>query len=65
MSVASHVDPSVKVKIIEGKYVDFAKLIPQDRVMAEEDNQVQLVMKAGSTFFVPAIESNTHISNMT
>ena len=45
--------------------MDFAKLIPRDRVMAEEDNQVQLVMKAGSTFFVPAIEGNTHISNMT
>ena len=49
-SVALHVDCATKTKIIEGQYVDFAKLIPKDRVIAEEDNWVQLVIKGGNTF---------------
>ena len=55
---------SLKNKIGEGQYVDFAKLIPKDRVMMEDDNRVQLVMKGGGTFFVPANESSTVISNL-
>ena len=34
MAVASHVDTTTKEKIKQGLYVDFAKLVPRDRVIA-------------------------------
>lgn len=64
MSVASHLDSSTKKKIEDGQYIDFAKLVAKDRVLAEEENRVQLVMKGGSTYFVPVNESPTAISNV-
>ena len=41
-----------------GLYVYFAKLIQKDKVLAEEDNRVQLIMKGGGAFFVSANEGN-------
>ena len=64
-SVASHVDPLIKERIIRGQYVDFSKLIPKDRIQMEESAQkMQLVMKGGNTFFIPASDNVTVISNI-
>ena len=51
--VASHIDWVTHNKIEKGEYVDFAKLIPSDRVMCEDDNKLQLVVKDGKIFHVP------------
>ena len=64
MSVAAHVDESTKEKIKIGQYVDFARLVPKDRVLAEDNNCVQLVMKGGGTYFVLASESTTLINSV-
>ena len=55
--VAAHVDEGTRKKITEGGYVDFAKLIPRDKVLEEEDGQMQIVVKDGQTYFVPIQES--------
>ena len=64
MSVASHIDVQTKTKIIEGQYIDFAKLVLRDKIISEEDNRVQLVMHSGGTYFVPAKDNSTNISGL-
>ena len=53
MVVGNHVDSVTYQKIQKGEYVDFGKLIPKDKVLAEEDNRMEMVMKNGRTFYVP------------
>ena len=53
--VAAHVDETTQAKIELGQYVDFARLIPHDRVMEEEDNAMQMVVKQGKTYWKPAV----------
>ena len=64
MSVGAHVDAATKQKIIEGQYIDFAKLIPKDKVLAEDDQKVQIVMRNGGTYFVPANEGAVGITSV-
>ena len=52
--VASHVDPSTLNKIILGEYVDFAKLLPRDKILQEEDQRLEVVVRGGHTYWVPA-----------
>ena len=63
-AVASHVDIAIKNKIIEGQYVNFSKLLVKDRVLTEDDNRVQLIMKGGSTYFVPASDNSNGINSL-
>ena len=34
-------------RIISGEYVDFGKLIPRDRILAEDDARMELTLKNG------------------
>ena len=61
--VASHLDSGTHEKIIKGEYVDFARLIPKDRILAEEDNRMQLVMKGNDSYWVPASSAETTVIN--
>ena len=63
--VAAHVDEGTQRKIANQEYVDFAKLVPRDRVLSEEDSRLELVNRGGHTYFVPAATSTemTTISN--
>ena len=63
MLVGAHVDEATYNKIIEGKYVDFGKLIPHDRIAVEEDQRLEMIIKGGKTYWVPATET-TSISNV-
>ena len=54
--VAAHVDESVKKKIVNCEYIDFALLLPRDRISRAEDNRMELINKDGRTYFVPAQE---------
>ena len=58
--VGNNVDPSVKAKILNHEYVDFARLLPKDRLAVEEDNRMKLVSRGGSTFFVPVVDHEMH-----
>ena len=63
MLVGAHVDEATYNKIIEGKYVDFGKLIPHDRIAVEEDQRLEMIIRGGKTYWVPATET-TSISNV-
>ena len=64
-AVASHVDASTKAKIERGDYVDFAKLIPCDCVMMEDDGKIHLDVKDGQIYPVSNNSSDsTAISSM-
>ena len=47
--VAAHVDLATEKKIIAGEFVDFAKLIPNDKLHTE-DHRMELVSKGGMTY---------------
>ena len=51
--IGSHLDTSLKQKIINHEYIDFARLVPKDRITHEDDHQMELVNKGGFTYFVP------------
>ena len=48
MLVGSQVDEITYTKIIEGKYVNFGKLIPKDRETVEEDQRLEMVIRGGA-----------------
>ena len=54
--VAAHVDSVTLGKIVTGDYVDFAKLIPRDKVLQEDDQCLEVVVRGGRTFWVPAAD---------
>ena len=51
--VAAHVEDNLRLKIEKGDYVDFARLLPNDRVMQESDNRMEWVQEGGNTFLAP------------
>ena len=60
--VGSNLDLATIEKIQKGDYVDFGKLVPKDRVLVEEDQRLEIVIRNGRTFYVPVLDSTT-ISN--
>ena len=59
----THVDENMKKKIISGDYVDFAKLLPSDR-MAEDDHRTEMVNRGGMSYWVPVSDrESTSITN--
>ena len=55
--VGSHLDDLTKARISTGEYVDFGKLLLKDRILAEEDERLELIVKQGRTFWSPVSES--------
>ena len=51
--VATHVDESTQRKIEKGDYVDFTRLLPRDKILEEEEEAMQMVVKNGKTFWKP------------
>ena len=51
--IGGNLDGSIIAKIVRHEYIDFARLLPKDRISAKEDHQMELVSRAGSTFCVP------------
>ena len=62
LMIGAHLDDNIQSKIIKGEYVDFGKLIPKDRIMSEEEDRLELVVRNGRTFWTQVSESIT-ISN--
>ena len=60
--VGAHVDEATISKIKKGEYVDFGRLIPRDRVIAEEDGRMEMIVKDGRTFWSP-VTSVTNIGS--
>ena len=51
--VGAHLDLVTVEKISNGEYVDFSKLLPRDRVIAEEDTRMEMIVKNGRMYWVP------------
>ena len=63
--VAAHVDPTTCDKIVKGEYVDFAKLIPRDRIASEDDHRMEMVNRGGHSYWVPVADrEKTDISSI-
>ena len=60
--VGNHLDHLTIDKIERGDYVDFDKLIPKDRILAQEDQRMEMVIKGGKTFYIP-VSDTTDITN--
>ena len=63
--IGSHIDEAIECKIWNSEYIDFAKLLPRDRVVGEEDHRMEMVNKNGLMYFVPISdrELNGSITN--
>ena len=64
MLVGSHIDDTVKRKIGAGEYIDFAKLMPCDKINSEEDSRTEMVNRGGMSYWVPVSDrENTQITS--
>ena len=57
--VGNHVDLAMQEIIQNDEYVDFGKLIPQDRILSEDGDRMELVVRNGKTFWTQTNESVT------
>ena len=55
--VGNYVEEHIRQRIENGEYVDFARLLPRDRLLMEEEGRLEIVNRNGRTFFVPATDS--------
>ena len=62
MLVATHLEDTITQRIEQGQYVDFARLLPRDRVLEQEGPEYKMVIKGGQSYYVPVSEGAT-ISN--
>ena len=49
--IGGHIDTGLREKIEQFDYIDFACLLPKDRVTCTDDHRMELIIKNGSTFF--------------
>ena len=62
--VGSYVDDVTRRKIGNGEYVDFAKLMPKDKLTGEEDQRMEMVNRGGLTYWLPVSDQEvTSISS--
>ena len=56
ITVGGHIDEGLYAKIKNGEYVDFSKLVPRDKIIAEEDQHLEMIIQGGRTFYIPVSE---------
>ena len=57
MYLTAHIDENTQNKVQKGEFIDLAKLLPRDRIITEEDNRMQLIIKEGASYWVPMTDS--------
>ena len=59
--LGAHLDEHITEKIVNGDYIDLAKLLPKDRILAlhNEGQKLHFMIKNGQSFWVPP---NEHIN---
>ena len=62
--IGNYIDDNTRQKIENGDYIDFSRLLPQDRLVAEEENRMEIVNRNGRTYFVPAQDVNGDSGNI-
>ena len=64
LTVGRHVEEGLRQKIWNNEFIDFARLLPRDRVVREEDHRLEFVFKGGASYLVPATDQdNSMITN--
>ena len=53
LAIRVHVKESLQKKILANEYIDFARLLPRDKLGMEEDNCMEMVKRGGMSFWVP------------
>ena len=53
LMIGAHLDETLIKKIVNHEYVDFAKLLPQERLAHEEDHRMELISRNGMTYWAP------------
>ena len=53
LTIGGHIDEVTQRKILDNQYVDFARLLPKDRLAVEEDTRMEMVNKGGLSYWVP------------
>ena len=63
--VGNYVDEITRSKVARGEYVDFAKLMPRDKIGIEGDEQhMEMVNKGGLSYWMPVTDrDNTAITS--
>ena len=51
--VSGHVDPLLQQRIAQGDYVDFSKLLLKDKILVEDEDQMELVVCNGKAYWTP------------
>ena len=60
ISVGGNIDQGLRDKICRGEYVDFARLLPRNKLGNNPSEQkMELINKGGQTFFVPANDKDS------
>ena len=61
--IGAHIDQISRNKIVNHEYIDFARLIPKDKIIKDEDHCMELVSRAGMTYFVPVSDREGSVIN--
>ena len=56
--LGGHLDAHLRKKIEDHEYVDFARLLPRDRVKSETDNRMEMISQNRQTYWVPYADCN-------
>ena len=62
MLVASHIDDTIRQKIINNEYVDFGKLLRKNKTNDEDHQKMVMVNKGGMSYWLPMNDKNSVIS---
>ena len=54
--VDAHIDENMRLRIENGEYIDFARLLPRNRAILANSNEMVMIMKDGRTVWQPANE---------
>ena len=55
--VGGHLDESMQSRIKRGEYVDFGKLLPQNKILSDNESHMEFVIKNGKTYWSPVSDS--------
>ena len=60
--MGSHLEPQLIERIQRGEYMDFGKLVPKDRIMIEEYQRLEMIIRNGRTYYVLVSDTTSNNS---
>ena len=59
LAIGGHVDITTQKKIVSNEYIDFARLLPCNRLAVEEDHCIEMINQGGMSYWVPVSDHET------